>query len=167
LTRLIYTGRVANYADVDLDDPNFERTPYAEFVAYGRSKTAKALFAIEFDRRNRVRGIRATAVHPGTIKTELPRHMPPGALEKMVAGTNASLPKGAPPFTWKTIPQGAATSVRAAYVADPEAIGGRYCEDCHVAEVSSDPAHRGGVQPYALDPLHAQALWKKRRRVDR
>src|SRR5271156_5423477 len=57
------------YSDVELDDPNFERSPYAEFIAYGRSKTANVLFAVEFDRRHRARGVRATAVHPGGIHT--------------------------------------------------------------------------------------------------
>jgi NAD(P)-dependent dehydrogenase (short-subunit alcohol dehydrogenase family) len=149
------------YADVDLDDPNFERSPYAEFIAYGRSKTANVLFAVEFDRRHRARGVRATAVHPGGIRTELSRHMTPGAREKLIAEINASQPKGAPPFSYKSIPQGAATSVWAACVADAEAIGGRYCEDCQVAEVASAPGLRAGVQPYALDPERAQALWKK------
>ena len=149
------------YADVDLDDPNFERSPYAEFIAYGRSKTANVLFAVEFDRRHRARGVRATAVHPGGIRTELSRHMTPGAREKLIAEINASQPKGAPPFSYKSIPQGAATSVWAACVADAEAIGGRYCEDCQVAEVASVPGLRAGVQPYALDPERAQALWKK------
>ena len=149
------------YSDVDLDDPNFERTPYAEFVAYGRSKTANVLFAVEFDRRHRARGIRATAVHPGTIQTELGRHMAPGVLEKLISEINASQPKGTPSFSWKSIPQGAATSVWAACVADADAIGGRYCEDCHVAEVASVPGLRAGVQPYAVDPERARALWKK------
>src|SRR3984885_9622627 len=63
------------FADVDLEDPNFERTPYAEFVAYGRSKTANILFAVEFDRRHEAGGIRPTAVHPGGIQTELGRYM--------------------------------------------------------------------------------------------
>ena len=149
------------YADVDLDDPNFERSPYAEFIAYGRSKTANVLFAVEFDRRHSARGIRATAVHPGGIRTELSRHLTPAVLEKLVAEINASQPKGAPPFSYKSIPQGAATSVWAACVADAEAIGGRYCEDCHVAEVVSVPGLRAGVQPYALDSERAQALWNK------
>jgi NAD(P)-dependent dehydrogenase (short-subunit alcohol dehydrogenase family) len=149
------------YSDVDLDDPNFERSPYAEFVAYGRSKTANVLFAVEFDRRHRARGVRATAVHPGTIQTELGRHMEPGVLDKLIAEINASQPQGAPSFSWKSIPQGAATSVWAACVADADAVGGRYCEDCHVAEIASAPGVRGGVQPYALDPEHAQALWQK------
>ncbi len=58
-------------ADVDLDDPNFERASYEPFVAYGRSKTANVLFAVEFDRRHKARGLTATAVHPGVIETEL------------------------------------------------------------------------------------------------
>jgi NAD(P)-dependent dehydrogenase (short-subunit alcohol dehydrogenase family) len=149
------------FADVDLQDPNFEHTPYAEFVAYGRSKTANVLFAVEFDRRHKARGVRATAVHPGGIQTELSRYMTAKAREAMIASINASQPKGAAPFSYKSIPQGAATSVWAACVADAEAVGGRYCEDCHVAEIVSTPGFRGGVQPYALDPQHAQGLWRK------
>src|SRR6202050_1719279 len=149
------------YSDVDLDDPNFERSPYAEFIAYGRSKTANVLFAVEFDRRHKARGVRATAVHPGGIQTELSRHLAPEALGKLIAEINASQPKGAPPFSYKSIPQGAATSVWAACVADAEAIGGRYCEDCHVAEVVSVSGLFAGVRPYAIDPQRAQALWQK------
>jgi NAD(P)-dependent dehydrogenase (short-subunit alcohol dehydrogenase family) len=149
------------YSDVDLEDPNFEHSQYAEFVAYGRSKTANVLFAVEFDRRHKARGVRATAVHPGAIETELGRHMTTEMRDNLIANINASQPKGAPPFSWKSIPQGAATSVWAACVADAEAVGGRYCEDCHVAEIASTPGIRGGVQPYALDPKRAQALWQK------
>jgi NAD(P)-dependent dehydrogenase (short-subunit alcohol dehydrogenase family) len=149
------------YADVDLEDPNFEHTPYAEFTAYGRSKTANVLFAVEFDRRHKASGVRATAVHPGGIRTELSRHLAREVLEKLIAEINASQPKGAEPFSYKSIPQGAATSLWAACVADAEAIGGRYCEDCHVAEVVSVSGIRGGVQPYALDPQRARALWQR------
>src|SRR5229473_4614647 len=91
------------YADVDLEDPNFERSPYAEFIAYGRSKTANVLFAVEFDRRHKASGVRATAVHPGGIHTELGRHMTPEAMAKLIAEINASQPKGAAPFSWKSI----------------------------------------------------------------
>src|SRR5271168_2489265 len=130
------------YADVDLADPNFEHTPYAEFTAYGRSKTANVLFAVEFDRRHKDSGVRATAVHPGGIQTELGRYLTPEAMEKRIAEINASRPKGVAPFSWKSIPQGAATSLWAACVADAEAIGGRYCEDCHVAQTASVPGLR-------------------------
>ena len=150
------------FSDVDLEDPNFERTPYAEFVAYGRSKTANVLFAVEFDRRRKANRIRAAAVHPGGIQTELGRHMTPDVTEKMITEINATRPADSPPFSWKTIPQGAATSVWAGFVADAEAIGGRYCEDCHVANVAAVSGFlREGVQPYAVDPEHARALWQK------
>jgi NAD(P)-dependent dehydrogenase (short-subunit alcohol dehydrogenase family) len=149
------------FADVDLEDPNFEHTPYAEFIAYGRSKTANVLFAVEFDRRHKARGVRAAAVHPGVIQTELNRYMAPGVLARLIADANANQPQGAAPFTWKSIPQGAATSVWAACVAEAETIGGRYCEDCHVAELASAPGQRVGVQPYALDPQRARLLWQK------
>src|ERR1700677_3372771 len=149
------------YADVDLADPNFEHTPYEEFIAYGRSKTANVLFAVEFDRRHKARDVRATAVHPGGIRTELSRHLTPEVLKKLIAEINAGQPEGAAPFSYKSIPQGAATSVWAACVADAGAIGARYCEDCHVAEVVSTPGLRGGVRAYALDPQRAQALWRK------
>ena len=149
------------YSDVDLEDPNFDRTPYDPFVAYGRSKTANILFAVEFDRRHRARGVRATAVHPGGIHTELGRHMTPEVIARMLAAASASQPAGAPAFSWKTVPQGAATSVWAGVVAPADAVGGRYCEDCHVAEIASGAEVRGGVQPYALDPDRAKALWAK------
>ena len=149
------------FSDVNLDDPNFERTPYTEFGAYGRSKTANALFAVEFDRRHKHDGIRAAAVHPGGIQTELGRHMTPVLIEGMIKSINESTPAGAPAFQWKSIPQGAATSVWAGFVADADLIGGQYCEDCHVAEIEDDPAIRGGVRSYAIDPDNAKALWEK------
>jgi NAD(P)-dependent dehydrogenase (short-subunit alcohol dehydrogenase family) len=152
------------YADVDLDDPNFERTPYTEIGAYGRSKTANILFAVEFDRRHKANGVRATAVHPGVIQTELGRHMGAETLRRLIDEINAAnLASGQPPVTWKSIPQGAATSVWAGVVASADAVGGRYCEDCHVAEIveGGGVEMRGGVRAYALDPDRAKALWAK------
>lgn len=159
-------GRLVNlssaghrFADVDLEDPNFEHTPYTEFGAYGRSKTANVLFAVAFDRRHKARGIRAAAVHPGGIQTELGRHMTPESTAALRERMNAARPPGAPEFQWKTIPQGAATSVWAATVAPAEEIGARYCEDCHVAVREENPEARYGVRGYALDPVRADALW--------
>jgi NAD(P)-dependent dehydrogenase (short-subunit alcohol dehydrogenase family) len=147
------------WSDVDLDDPNFERTPYTEFGAYGRSKTANILFAVEFDRRHKSRGVRATAVHPGVIQTELGRHMTPAVMEQIRAAA-AAQPAGEPAFSYKSIPQGAATSVWSGVVAAAEEVGGLYCEDCHVAEIREGDA-RGGVRAYALDGERARALWSK------
>ncbi|MCO5064265.1 MAG: SDR family NAD(P)-dependent oxidoreductase [Rhizobiaceae bacterium] len=160
-------GRVVNlssaghrYANVDLDDPGFEHTPYAPFVAYGRSKTANVLFAVEFDRRHKDRGVRATAVHPGGILTELARHMTKEELDAQIRATVTQPTDGEPPMKLKTVPQGAATSVWAAVVAPAAEVGGRYCLDCHVAEID-DKTARGGVKSYALDPDNAKALWAK------
>jgi NAD(P)-dependent dehydrogenase (short-subunit alcohol dehydrogenase family) len=154
------------YSNVDLDDPNFERTPYEPFIAYGRSKTANILFAVAFDKRHRDRGVRAAAVHPGGIKTELGRYVEPGRMEKVVNEINQQLAaQGKGPFQWKSIPQGAATSVWAAVVARPDEIGGQYCENCHVGHIVPDhvtiTAISEGVRAYALDAKNAEALWKK------
>jgi NAD(P)-dependent dehydrogenase (short-subunit alcohol dehydrogenase family) len=154
------------FADVDLDDPNFERTPYDPFAAYGRSKTANILFAVAFDRRHRDRGVRAAAVHPGGIDTELSRYLERSHVEKMIEQMNQQLAiEGKPAFQFKTIPQGAATSVWAAVVAPADEIGGRYCENCHVGNVVPDDitvsAISEGVRRYALNPNSADVLWKK------
>ena len=113
------------YSDVDLDDPNFERTPYDPWAAYGRSKTANILFAVEFDRRHKGNGIRATAVHPGGIQTELSRHIGEEGINQLVERINAATrAAGEPDFKFKTIPQGAATSVWAGAVAAADEVGG-------------------------------------------
>jgi len=154
------------YSNVDLQDPNFERTEYEPFVAYGRSKTANILFAVAFDNRHRERGVRAAAVHPGGIRTELGRYTDVGRLETMIAQINKQLAaEGKAPFQLKTVPQGAATSVWAGVVAPADEVGGRYCENCHVGKIVPDDATitvvTEGVRAYALDPANAEALWKK------
>jgi NAD(P)-dependent dehydrogenase (short-subunit alcohol dehydrogenase family) len=162
-------GRLVNlssaghrFADVDLDDPNFAHGDYDPWVAYGRSKTANILFAVEFDRRHRENGIRAAAVHPGGINTELSRHTDEAERAALIARINqANAAAGLPPFEYKSIAQGAATSVWAAVVADADLVGGRYCADCQPAEVQASAGIRDGVQPYALDAERARALWAK------
>ena len=166
-------GRLVNlsssghrYSNVDLNDPSFEHAPYEPFVAYGRSKTANILFAVAFDKRHRERGVRAAAVHPGGIKTELGRYVDSGRMEKVINDINQQLAaQGKGPFQWKTIPQGAATSVWAAVVAPSDEIGARYCENCHVGNIVPDDATitavSEGVRGYALDAQNAEELWKK------
>jgi NAD(P)-dependent dehydrogenase (short-subunit alcohol dehydrogenase family) len=166
-------GRLVNvtsaghrYSNVNLDDPNFEKTPYEPFVAYGRSKTANILFAVEFDRRHRDRGVRAAAVHPGIIQTELVRHMNPSWLQTRVEEINQQRAEaGKPSVEWKSMAQGAATSVWAAVVAPANEIGGRYCEDCHVGSIVPEDvpvsAMTEGVRTYAVNANAAAALWKK------
>src|SRR5580693_3428753 len=153
-------------SNVDLQDPNFERTPYDPMVAYGRSKTANILFAVGFDQRHRKRGVRAAAVHPGVIQTELGRYMDPSLLQGLIQQIGQQLAaEGKGPFQWKTIPQGAATSVWAGVVAPADGIGGQYCENCHVGQIAPDhvtiTGASEGVRAYALDPNTAEALWKK------
>src|SRR3984885_7899643 len=154
------------FSNVDLEDPNFVRAPYEPFVAYGRSKTANILFAVAFDRRHRGNGIRAAAVHPGGVRTELGRHMDPIHIQKMIEQIDKQrAPEGKAPYQLKTIPQGAATSVWAAVVAPADEVGGQYCENCHVGKMVPDDvtitAVSEGVRSYALDPKNAEALWKK------
>src|SRR5215470_12299038 len=173
IARLIRAGgRLINlssaghrFSNVDLEDPNFERTRYEPFVAYGRSKTANILFAVAFDKRHRNRGVRSAAVHPGGIRTELARYMDSSQLQKLMDRINQELGEEGKTFQWKTIPQGAATSVWAAVVAPADEIGGRYCENCHVGHIVPDHvtvnAVTEGVRAYALDPNNAEALWKK------
>jgi hypothetical protein len=100
------------------------------------------------------------------IQTELGRHMERERLEGMVKLMNEQLAaEGKGPFQWKTIPQGAATSVWAGVVAPAEEIGGQYCENCHVGKIVPDSVTISGVSEgvrgYALDPKNAEALWKK------
>jgi NAD(P)-dependent dehydrogenase (short-subunit alcohol dehydrogenase family) len=166
-------GRLVNvassghrFSNVNLDDPNFERTPHDPFLAYGRSKTANILFAVAFDQRYRGRDIRAAAVHPGVIQTELGRHMDPAMVKAMMAQLEKQLAaEGKSSFPWKTIPQGAATSIWAAVVVPAEEVGGKYCENCHVGQVVPDDVAISptseGVRAYALDPNAAEAFWKK------
>lgn len=149
-------------ADVNLDDPNFDTTPYDPWTGYGRSKTAAVLCAVEFDRRHKADNIRAVAVHPGGIATDLGRHMSGDDFGVMMASINdARAEASLPPFQLKSIPQGAATSVWAAAVADADTIGGKYCEDCSVAAIRDVDDMLYGVRSYAVDADRARALWAK------
>ncbi|MDQ8733256.1 SDR family NAD(P)-dependent oxidoreductase [Paenibacillus sp. LHD-38] len=158
---VVLSSQAHRAADVDLDDPNFEQQAYDPFVAYGRSKTATTLFAVELDKRYRNRGIRAASVMPGNSLTDLPRHFSQEDLQGLFETVGkARAEAGLPPAEFKEIAQAAATSVWAAVVADKEEIGGRYLEDCAVAPIDDTPnPFADGVRSYALDANKAERLW--------
>jgi len=151
------------FGDVSLDDWNFEREPYDAWVAYGRAKTANVLCAVGLDQRLREQGVRAFAVHPGGIQTELGRHLTDETLGVLIERQKA----GSGPISWKTVEQGAATTVWAATAPELDGEGGLYLEDCHVAEAVEDPDVSGGVRSYAIDAARADALWELSERLTR
>ncbi len=141
---------------IHFDDIHFDQRPYDKWAAYGQSKTANALFAIGLDAREHENGIRAFAVHPGGILTDLQRDMD---MEEMRA------------FGWidddgkvnemfKTVSQGAATAVWCAVSPLLDGKGGVYCEDCNIAEINTTSGRIfRGVRPHAIDPHEADRLW--------
>jgi NAD(P)-dependent dehydrogenase (short-subunit alcohol dehydrogenase family) len=153
------SSRAHRRSDIDFDDPNYRHRPYDPWEAYGQSKTAVALFAAGLTARHAPDGITCNALEPGTVMTGLTRHI---SREELVArgwadedGTAARLPG------WKTPQQGAATSIWAAVAPELAGVGGKYLEDCAVAEPwTKDPDPPPGYYlPYALDPNHADRLW--------
>lgn len=152
------------FSDIDFDDPNFEHRPYRPFKAYGQSKTANALFAVEFDRRYRDRGIDAFSVMPGVIQTNLGRHLTPELREKISATPKTATATS--PMTYKSVEAGAATTVWAATAPELAGRGGRYLEDCAEAlPFSPDLPDSQGVMPHALDPETARRLWELSERM--
>jgi|TARA_B100001964_G_scaffold184221_1_gene204084 NAD(P)-dependent dehydrogenase (short-subunit alcohol dehydrogenase family) len=136
-----------------IDDPFFEKEEYNKLAAYGQSKTASVLFTLELDRRYQDRGVRATAVHPGLIDTELGRHF----TEQEMIFLQTGIPEG---VSMKDVSQGAATTVWAATTSDFDSLAGRFCEDCAVADEIDDPdEYERGVLPHALDMDVAATLW--------
>ena len=153
-SRVICLSSAAHrFGEVDFDDPNFEHRDYEKWAAYGQSKTANALFAVGLDARLKGEGVRAFSVHPGVIMTELSRYMAPEEWESL----KAPRPPG-DEMTFKSIEQGAATSVWGATSPQLQGLGGLYLEDCHIAEAST-PGKSGGVAAYASDPALADRLW--------
>ncbi len=139
------------------DDVQFAHG-YDKWQAYGQAKTANALFAVHLDALGRDQGVRAFAVHPGSILTPLQRHLPK---EEMVAAGWIDEAGNALDTSFKTAQQGAATAVWAATSPQLDGIGGVYCQDCDVAErATSDDRADGGVRAYATDPAQAARLWR-------
>ncbi|MEV4623511.1 SDR family NAD(P)-dependent oxidoreductase [Asanoa sp. NPDC049573] len=138
---------------VVFEDIHFNHREYEPWSAYGQSKTANVLFAVEGGRRWADDGITVNALHPGSIRTNLQRHVSEEDIDRArrAAGGGAAM--------WRTPEHGAATSVLLAASPLVAAVTGRYFEDC--AEAAPNvPGTRTGVAPYALDPEAAARLWE-------
>jgi NAD(P)-dependent dehydrogenase (short-subunit alcohol dehydrogenase family) len=135
----------------DFEDPNFEHRAYDKMIAYGQSKTANVLFAVEADRRYQRDGMRAFALHPGAIlDTDLARNFDPEEMKLVIERARRI-------GSFKTVEQGAATTIWCATSPQLDGRGGVYCENCDIAAVKTEGDD--GVRPYAIDPEIAQRLW--------
>jgi NAD(P)-dependent dehydrogenase (short-subunit alcohol dehydrogenase family) len=156
MARVVSVSSVGHLnGEVLFDDIHFDRHPYDPWAAYSQSKTANVLFAVEASRRWAAEGITVNALTPGRIRTGLLRFIGDEqntAVPTKFEATSTSIP-------WKTVQQGAATSVLLATAPLLDGIGGRYFEDCNEAE-PNQPGVRRGVAAYALDPEKAARLWK-------
>jgi NAD(P)-dependent dehydrogenase (short-subunit alcohol dehydrogenase family) len=139
---------------IDFEDPHFNRRPYDPSVAYAQSKTANVLFAVALDARGCDHGVRAFAVHPGAVLTDLVRWLSPEELSSTIE-TARKHPSGL-----KSVEQGAATSVWCATSPQLDGMGAVYCEDADIAvAVPADAPVTVGVRPWAIDPALAERLW--------
>ncbi|WP_370177929.1 oxidoreductase [Alteriqipengyuania sp.] len=148
-------------SDIRWDDPNWESGEYDKWQAYGQAKTADALFAVGMNTRLAQHGGRAFSVHPGGIATPLQRHLDN---EEMVAlgwmNEDGELSEQAAKM-FKSVTQGASTTLWAATAPALRDRGGEYCEDCDIAALADpeNPSRYNTVQPYAVDPDSAERLW--------
>lgn len=150
------------YARVDLEDPNFIRRPYDKAHAYGQSKSANALFALELDRRGEAHGIRAFSLHPGAIiETDLGRHMTDEELAPWGVYRENGVRKAPANNVFKNIEQGAATTIWCTVSPLLEGRGGVYCADCDISPLvpDDDETTQEGVRSWAIDPSVARKLW--------
>lgn len=148
-------------ANFNFKDPNFINRKYETLQAYGQSKTASNLFALELDNRAKEFNIRAYSLHPGSIGgTELAREASVEMFQKMgFCDENGNiLPEVS--ANLKTIQQGAATTIWCATSPLLENLGGVYCEDCDIADLAHrDRTGSSGVELYSLDEMNAKSLW--------
>ncbi|MFC4508532.1 MULTISPECIES: SDR family NAD(P)-dependent oxidoreductase [Streptomyces] len=137
---------------VVFEDIHFEHHPYDPQTAYGQSKTANALFAVEAAKRWAHDGITVNAVMPGVVLTNLMRHISPEDMARVRQ-------QGGPQLPWQTVEQGAATSTLVATSPLLEGVSGRYFEDCNEAEPIRPDTPHGGVAAHARDSADAARLW--------
>ncbi|MFT8349629.1 oxidoreductase [Clostridium saccharoperbutylacetonicum] len=157
------SSRAQRLGGVNFEDPNFQETEYDKWKAYAQSKSANILFAVELDRLGKEYGVRAFAVHPGLIPTtDLGRFSLDGKVTTQeLKNKDKKTADKQPVNEFKTIEQGAATSVWCATSPLLNEMGGVYCEDCDISEaVTADSLKENGVRPWAIDIDLAKRLWK-------
>ena len=168
------SSRAQRLGGVNFQDPNFETTTYDPWKTYAQSKSANVLFAVELDRLAKAQGVRAFAVHPGLIpstgigryasgknaRASLLHKAMTGAMNKLNIIKLINLTKKDPSEKFKSIKQGAATSIWCATSDSLREMGGVYCEDSNIAiAVSGKTLESHGVCPWAIDTDYAQKLW--------
>jgi NAD(P)-dependent dehydrogenase (short-subunit alcohol dehydrogenase family) len=152
------------FSAIHFEDIHFDRRPYEKWSAYGQSKTANSLFAVELDRRGEPHGFRAFAVHPGRIPgTDLKRFMTPDEQKAAMASLEAPPKDG---IRLKSLEEGAATTLWAALSPQLSGKGGVYCADCDVSPLVHQDSPRGNsVRDYAVDEKFARELWDASERM--
>jgi len=141
------------HGELDFDDVNFQHRPYDPWLAFSQSKTANVLFAVEAAGRWQRDGIAVNALHPGPVRTAIRRHV------AGKVGLPASFEPTSASIQWKSVAQGAATSVLLAGSPLVHGVTGRYFEDANEAELAG-PGGRQGVARHAVDPVSAARLWQ-------
>lgn len=160
--RVVVLSSIAHrVAGIDFDDMHFARRTYDKWQSYGQSKTAKALLAMELDRRGQADGIRAFSVHPGGIFTPLQRHLPNEEMVALGWKEEDGSPSKLAAAGFKSPAIGAGTSLWAATAHKLDGLGGVYCEDCNIAApVAGDAPDMFGIRPWAMDADAAADLWQ-------
>ncbi len=160
------SSRGHRFTGVDFEDPHYQHRDYDRWLAYGQSKTANVLFAVALDARGRADGVRAFALHPGAILTDLARYMTQDDLRAFGVVDEQGQPVADMARHFKSVPQGASTSVWTATSPQLDGMGGVYCEDNDVSPVLANVesatgklSNEVGVRPWAIDPDAAEKLW--------
>ncbi|NWA45188.1 SDR family NAD(P)-dependent oxidoreductase [Pseudomonas reactans] len=154
------SSRGHRFAGVDFADPNFNQRPYDKWLAYGQSKTANVLFALQLDKLGEAHNIRAFSLHPGAIFTALTRHMEKSDYQRVGALNENGEVKTTEEAGFKTVEQGAATSVWCATHPSLAGKGGVYCDDADIAPLAAEDGAEIGVSSWAIDPEAAKRLWQ-------
>ncbi|MFC4807899.1 oxidoreductase [Paenibacillus sp. GCM10023250] len=157
---VVVSSSAISMGGVDFDDPHFERKEYDRWIAYAQSKSANSLFAVELDKRGYSSGVRAFALHPGIVETDLAVNLTDDEMLAIYAHDNKGRRSENPLL--KTVEQGAATSIWCATSPQLDGKGGVYCEDVDIANISTadSSSAQSGVTPWAIDPSLASRLWR-------